>query len=275
MKEMTIYERKSSYSQHSIILSLFMILMVISSATTVSNLYLPKNAMAVGPATTTQCIASSAKPQLVSASNNETLSVRGTIDLTKSTIRLDPFMVLPGSKYTVRPTNSSFTINLLDNKGKTLAHYPFDPKVYTNVSQSKDKMAILSEAVPYILCTKQIVISKDSRELASRNVDNYAPKVRIISPVGGETLAGNITIKWQASDADGGNLTYFVLYSTDAGRSWQTIASDIKDTHLTVNTAGLPGSNVSLFRIIATDGVNTGFSDSNSTFNVPSTSSIG
>ena len=272
---MTIYERKSSYSQHSIILPLFMILLVVSSATTVSNLYLPKNAMAVGPASTTQCLVSSAKPQLVSASNNETLSVRGTIDLTKSTIRLDPFMVLPGSKYTVRPTNSSFTINLLDNKGKTLAKYPFDPKVYTNASQSKDKMAILSEAVPYILCTKQIVISKDSSELASRNVDNYAPKVRIISPVGGETLAGNITIKWQASDTDGGNLTYFVLYSTDAGRSWQTIASDIKDTHLTVNTAGLPGSNVSLFRIIATDGVNTGVSDSNSTFNVPSTSSIG
>lgn len=272
---MIICERKSSYSQHSIILSLFMILMVISSATTVSNLYLPKNAMAVGPAATTQCIAISAKPQLVSASNNQTLSVRGTIDLTKSTIRLDPFMVLPGSKYTVRPTNSSFTIILLDNKGKTLAHYPFDPKVYTTVSPSKDKMAILSEAVPYILCTKQIVISKDNRELASRNVDNYAPKVRIISPVGGETLTGNITIKWQASDADGGNLTYFVFYSTDAGRSWQTIASDIKDTQLAVNMAGLPGSNISLFRIIATDGVNTGISDSNSTFNVPSTSSIG
>jgi len=277
MKEMTIYERKSSYSKHSVILSLFTILIVISSVATVSNLYILKNARAVGPTATTQCIAitSSGKSQLISASNNQTLSVRGTIDLTKSTITLDPFMVLPGSKYTIRPTNSSFTINLLDNKGKTLAHYPFDPKVYTNVSPSKDKMAILSEAVPYILCTKQIVISKGNRELASRNVDNYTPKVRIISPVGGETLTGNITIKWQASDADGGNLTYFVLYSTDAGRSWQTIASDIKDTQLTVKMAGLHGSNISLFRIIATDGVNTGISDSNSTFNVPSTSSIG
>jgi hypothetical protein len=231
--------------------------------------------MAVGPAATTQCSAISGKPQPVSATNDQTLSVRGTFDLTKSTVRLDPFMVLPGSKYTVRPTNSSFTINLLDNKGKNLATFPFDPKVYTNISQSKDKVAILSEAVPYILCTKEIVISKDNRELASRNVDNYAPKVRLIFPVGGETLTGNINVRWQASDADGDNLTYFVLYSTDAGRSWQTIASDIKDTQLTVNMAGLPGSNVSLFRIIATDGVNTGISDSNSTFNVPSTSSIG
>ena len=253
-----------------------MIMIVISAASTVSNLYLPQNAMAVGPAATTpMCSAISGKPQSVSATNNQTLSVRGTIDLTKSTVRLDPFMVLPGSKYTVRPTNSSFTINLLDNKGKNLATFPFDPKVYTNISQSKDKVAILSEAVPYISCTKEIVISKDNRELALRNVDNYAPKVRLIFPIGGETLTGNITARWQASDADGGNLTYFVLYSTDAGRSWQTIASDIRDTQLTVNMAGLPGSNISLFRIIATDGVNTGISDSNSTFNVPSTSSIG
>jgi hypothetical protein len=275
MKKMTIYERKSLYLQHRIILSLSMIFIVISAASTISNLYHPRNAMAVGPATTTQCITNSGKPQPVSVTNNQTLSVRGTMDLTKSTLRLDPFMVLPGSKYTVRPTNGSFTINLLDNKGKNLATYPFDPKVYTNVSQSKDKIAILSEAVPYISCTKEIVISKGNRELALRNVDNYTPKVKIIFPVGGETLTGNITIRWQVSDVDGGNLTYFALYSTDAGRSWQTIASDIKDTQLTVNIAGLPGSNKSLFRIIATDGVNTGISDSNGTFNVPSTSSIG
>ena len=180
--KMTIYKIKLLNLQHHIILSLFIIFIVISLPSRVSSFYLPQNAMAVGPATTSpQCITSSVKLESLSTTNNQTLSVRGTIDLTKFTIRLDPFMILPGSKYTVRPTNSSFSIDLLDNKGKTLAHYPFDPKVYTNISQSKDKMALLSEAIPYIPCTKEIVISKDSRELASRNVDDYAPKVRIIS----------------------------------------------------------------------------------------------
>ena len=50
------------------------------------------------------------------------------------------------------------------------------------------------------------------------------------------------------------------------------MASYIKDTQTTVNMATLPGTSVGLFRIIATDGVNTGISDSNSTFKVPSTS---
>jgi hypothetical protein len=268
---MTIYRIKPLNLRHHVILSLFIMFIVISIPSKVSSLYLPQNAIAVGSATTSQCIASSVKPELLSTESNQTLSVLGTIDLTKSTIKLDPFMILPGSKFTVRPTNSSFSIDLLDSKGTTLARYPFDPKVYTSISQNKDKMALLSEAIPYIPCVKEIVISKDNKELASRNVDDYAPKVRIIFPTGGETLTGNIVVRWQASDADGDNLTYFVLYSTDAGRSWQDVSSDIKDTEITVNMAALPGTNVGLFRIIATDGVNTGISDSNSTFNVPPT----
>lgn len=271
--KMTIYKIKPLNLQHHVILSLFIMFIVISLPSRVSSLYLPENAMAVGPAATSpQCITSSVKPDLLSTTSNQTLSVLGSIDLTKSTIKLDPFMILPGSKYTVRPSNSSFSIDLLDSKGRILARYPFDPKVYTNISQIKDKMALLSEAVPYMQCTKEIVISKDNRELALRNVDDHTPKVRIIFPIGGETLTGNIIVRWQASDADGANLTYFVLYSSDAGRSWQDVASDINDTEIPVNMAALPGTTVGLFRIIATDGVNTGISDSNSTFNVPSTS---
>ena len=274
-----IYKINRSYRRDRIIVSIFMIYVVISLASTVSGRNLPQNAMAEEPAAakSMQCVTNTGKPQLLSTTSNQTLSVRGIIDLTRSTIKLYPFMILPGSKYTERPTNSSFSINLLDGKGRTLAHYPFEPKMITNTSQSKDKTGILSEAVPYILCTKEIVISKDNKPLASRNVDDYAPKARIIFPIGGETfpLAGNLTVKWQGSDPDGDNLTYFLLYSTDAGRSWQTIASDIKATHLTINMGALPGSNIALFRIIATDGVNTAISDSNSTFSVPSTSNVG
>jgi hypothetical protein len=178
-------------------------------------------------------------------------------------------MILPGSRYTERPINSSFSINLLNSEGRTLGYYPFEPKAVTNISEDKDKMALISEAVPFISCTKKIVILKDERQLASRTVDDHAPQVMIISPSNGGTLTGKVTVKWQASDADGSNLTYFVLYSPDAGKSWQTVASDIKNTQITLQMAELPGTSKALFRVIATDGVNTGISDSNSTFRVP------
>ena len=37
--------------------------------------------------------------------SNKTLSVYGNIDLTNSTIKLEPFMILPGSKFKVKENN--------------------------------------------------------------------------------------------------------------------------------------------------------------------------
>lgn len=258
--------------QHNILLLLFMISMIFSVPFTIFGLHFPQQAVAAGSnLTPTPCFTNnSTESQKLSAKTNQTLSVRGTIDLTKPIVKLYAFMILPGSKYTTRPVNSSFSINLLNNEGKTLGRYLFEPKVSTYFSQGKDKMAIVSAAVPFIPCTKKIVISQNERQLASRTVDDHAPQVKIISPGSGGTLSGNVTVKWRASDADGSNLTYFLLYSPDAGRSWQTVASDIKDTQLTLQMAELQGSSRALFRVIATDGVNTAISDSNSTFRVPS-----
>jgi hypothetical protein len=265
------------FLKYSFVSSVSIILFVLSFQSRIYDLYFPQDALAKMPAISKppNYVNISDKPSIISPTTNQTLSVRGVINLSDSTIELYPFMILPGSKFTERPRNSSFDIDLLDSKGITLAHYPFEPKVYTDMSQGRGKLAILSEAIPFVPYTKEIVISKDNKQLASRSVDDYAPSANIIFPIGGETLTGRVTVKWQANDPDGDNLTYFLLYSTDAGRSWQTVASDIRATQLTVNLGTLPGSNMALFRIIATDGVNTAISDSKSTFNVPSTSSVG
>src|SRR5207248_1572608 len=116
----------------------------------------------------------------------------------------------------------------------------------------------------------QIVISKDGNELASRNVSAQAPQVRMIFPNGGEILEDKVTVRWRASDADGNNLTYSLLYSHDAGQTWQTVVGNIKESQITVDLRELPGGTRALFRVIATDGVNTGIDDSDHTFTVPS-----
>jgi hypothetical protein len=199
--------------------------------------------------------------------SNKTLSVYGNIDLTNSSIRLQPFMILPGSKYTKRPENSSFAINLLDGEGKILARYPFSPKISTSLPEDNHNvMALLSEALPYNLSTKQIVISKDGKELASRNVSAHAPQVQLIFPNGGERFKDKFTIRWQASDSDGDHLTYSLLYSADNGYTWQAIARNINESQLTTNVNELPGSTKALFRVVATDGVNTAIDDSDHTF---------
>jgi hypothetical protein len=251
-----------------------MIILVISLPSIVDIPYIHQNAMAKS---VTSCSDATSRIQPSSLiTSNKTLSVRGNIDLTNYSIKLEPFMVLPGSKYTTRPANSSFSINLLDGKGNVLAQYPFSPKASTFLPEYIHKMGLVSEAVPYDLCTKQIVITKDGKELASRNVSAHTPEIKLIYPNGGKILGDNVTVRWNASDADGNNnLTYSLLYSADAGLSWRTVADNINRSQVTVNLANLPGSPQALFRVIATDGVNTAIADSNHTLTVPSKTPLG
>ena len=81
-----------------------------------------------------------------------------------------------------------------------------------------------------------------------------------------------VTVIWQASDPDGDQLTYPLLYSADAGQTWRTVDAGIAQVQYRVNLLELPGSDQALFRVIATDGVNTSMDESNAVFHVPSKS---
>jgi len=91
----------------------------------------------------------------------------------------------------------------------------------------------------------------------------------MIYPNGGEQLGDSVNVTWQINDVDSNNLTYELLYSIDAGKTWLVIAMDLKEQNYTVNLKELPGGSNGLFKAIVTDGVNTVTSESNAVFNVP------
>jgi hypothetical protein len=200
----------------------------------------------------------------------QALFVLGNIDLTNNTVKLEPFMILPVLKITPSSSLSKFAISLLDSKGTIIARYPFQPKQYTDIPADQHKTALISEVVPFVPSTKKIVISENNKELASRIIDTHAPQVRMLFPKGGESLKDNTIVRWESNDADGDNTTtYSLLYSPNAGKTWQPVAVGIKASEQTVNLKELPGGDKALFRIVATDGVNTGIVDTNGTFIVP------
>ena len=95
-----------------------------------------------------------------------------------------------------------------------------------------------------------------------------APTVKITSPNGGETLGESATVAWTGSDLDGDPLAYALLYSPDAGATWITVDTELAETSTTVDLSELPGSDQARFRVVASDGVNTGQDQSDAVFRV-------
>ena len=100
--------------------------------------------------------------------------------------------------------------------------------------------------------------SEIGRVTASAN----SPQVSIVEPVGGEDwgTSGAHAIAWQARDADGDPLRFNVQYSADGGNTWASTDVDLTDvSSISIDSADLPGGNL-LFRVLATDGLNTAVS---------------
>ena len=183
---------------------------------------------------------------------NQTLSVRGIVNLSDSNIVLKPSMILPFSIFTNRPAHSHFVIDLLDEKRRVLADYPVDIIVSkAKVVEWKD-IAYISEAIPYHPCTAKITIDKDDKQLVSQVVSRNTPKIISIKVIDNNDNGGNsprlifprtsnITVEWEAEDLDKDQLMYSLLYSNDGGRTWPTtVVNDIEQKSLTLNTDSLP-----------------------------------
>jgi len=128
---------------------------------------------------------------------------------------------------------------------------------------------MFAEVMPFDPATANIQIKFEDTVLASVPVSASAPEVTVEYPNGGESLSGVETVSWATADADGDDLRYDVLYSTDGGTRWIAIVVDHTETSFEWDTSGVPGTEQGLIRVFATDGVNTGEDISDGVFTVP------
>ncbi len=105
------------------------------------------------------------------------------------------------------------------------------------------------------------------------NIDGTEPVVRVLSPNGGETLSGTITISWNAYDDLDGSPSIRLSYSPDTGATWQQIqqVSGSNEEYLW-NATLLPEGTNYLIRVEATDNAgNKGSDRSDSPFTIDNT----
>ncbi len=145
----------------------------------------------------------------------------------------------------------------LDNTGRELGRTGVYPAFVTRHSFPHDS-GFFAATILRQPGVARIELRHDDRVLATFQPGAAAPTVSISSPSGGSYSSGSIPVTWTTSDPDGDPLEITILYSADGGVSWRPVALSRGSGTVDVRLSNLAGSANARFRVIATDGLNTG-----------------
>ncbi len=160
-------------------------------------------------------------------------------------------------------SGGDYALVFKDAQGSTLASYAFEP----DFSPFLEGSAIVSGIVDWPGDVASIQITHHASVLDETRVSSHPPTVTLLAPSGGGALTGEVTVRWSASDADGDALTYDVWYSPD-GVDWRLVATELTDTTYQLDTTRWPGGDACQIKVVASDGVNTGEVQTESSFSV-------
>jgi hypothetical protein len=121
---------------------------------------------------------------------------------------------------------------------------------------------------PFPAATARVRLLAQQSVLDERSVSPNAPRVTLHVPNGGEQWDGVQAISWSASDGDADPLTFSVFYSADDGVTWHLVAEGLEQQSLVWDTGQSAGSGAARVRVLASDGLNTTFDDSDRSFEV-------
>lgn len=153
----------------------------------------------------------------------------------------------------VRP--GAYNLELYDAAGKLLSERSFGLRRAADGASAGDR---IQEEVPFVEGLRRLVITKGGVTVFERSASANAPRVKILSPNGGEILTtGTHHIRWEAKDSDGDPLTFLVQYTPDGGKSWQGIALVAPGNPLEaeVNVKELFPSRQGRIRVTVSDGL--------------------
>jgi hypothetical protein len=205
----------------------------------------------------------------------ERLLVAGTLNATARSASLGTLWTLNAGD--VDPaTPGPYDIVLRGVGGAELARYPFTPLPMENgpalpgTEPPEEALFLIHELVPYVAGTTRVEITDAGGLLGSVSAGVGTPSVTVVSPNGGETLAGaEITVSWTASDPDGDPLRYNIQYSADNGATWELLAQDVTGNSVALDAVNVPRATQGRFRVGASDGIHAAYDTSDGPFTVP------
>jgi hypothetical protein len=188
---------------------------------------------------------------------------------TDTSAEIDAAYMLTATQTVSQAEGTDYCIELEASSGITLASSCFDLSFVDPEWGITLPVASFVRVVPYDPATVRVVLREGPNELAERTRSSHSPSVTVEFPDGGEVVSGTVDVGWSAGDDDGDLLEYMLSYSADLGQSWHHVALGITTTHMLVDMSRLPGSDGGLFRVVASDGMNSAIDVSDAPFSVP------
>jgi uncharacterized repeat protein (TIGR01451 family) len=171
---------------------------------------------------------------------------------------LFPLYDVVGDDFAQPGEGGDWAVVLRDAGGASLGRFPFDP-VFTipDVSQAARRLATFAFHVPRLAETARIeLMGPGDALLDATDLSPSPPDLAITAPLDGEVVTPTgetVAVRWTASDPDGdASLPATVLYSDDAGETWQVAAFEQTATSLDLTTALRRHGH--LVRVLVSDG---------------------
>ncbi len=213
-------------------------------------------------------------PHVMAAkSNGEGLRITGWVD-DEGELVIRPAYSQATEFYTQDDPEGDYLIELLDDSENVIESLRYTPgTLHRHSGITMPEPFSLMVPRPDNFKTIRFSRTATSTEEAQQDeilgevpVSENAPTVSVVTPSGGESISEPVTIEWEASDPDGDDLFYTVLYSAD-GEEFSVLESNLTETEYQWDLSDVPGGDNAVIRVIATDGVNTN-EDISSSFSV-------
>ena len=179
------------------------------------------------------------------------LNVNGAFD-DNETCYLEPIWK-KNSGEVLLEEEGDYTLALYNQAGAKVDEYSFKGFFVAERDGNEDTIRVFNMIIPkpQDFCTLKIL--KNTQELKTITCNAGKPTISITNPVNGANLYGTVNVSWDASDPEGDELVYQVLYSNDNGISWEGLAGDYRSTSIDINMDMLkPGENC-IIKVLAND----------------------
>ena len=190
--------------------------------------------------------------------------------------------------------DGEYSAIVYDAKGKQVSITYFDAIDNSQITMKEGTSSIDNDSIPVRLSVKfpegstRVDIKKGDKVIYSKDVSKNTPTVKFTGLNEGQDIPNKTTLTWEGSDADGDDITYQIWYVRidkimldlakeyyeEIGEEWSLdedftfleeeflVATNVTGTSLDVDLTDYPGTDRGWFRILATDGANTGISES-------------